>query len=186
MINTIQRKKISFLFDILDVTGNGQLEPDDFERVANRVSNILGYSQVSKNRLSLQVKSFRLFIQLLTDLGKDEVSINRQEWLTLFDEVLLPNPSLMRKYVHRSAAYIFALFDRNSDRVVSLEEYQDMFRVYNIPDEYSSIAFKKLDENGDGVLQFSEVMHAFYEFFLSDSETANGNWIFGKWDLVEA
>ncbi|WP_258103213.1 EF-hand domain-containing protein [Marinoscillum sp. MHG1-6] len=186
MISTIQKKKILLLFDVLDINKNGELQPDDFERVATKISDVKGYSEHSTNRLNLKVKSFRLFIQLLTDMQKEEASISKEEWLYVFENVLLPNERKIKGYVHRTAAYIFSLFDSNGDRVVSLNEYLNMFSVYGLEDEYAIIAFKKLDLNGDGVLQFYEVVQAFYDFFLSDSETVPGNWIFGNFDLVEA
>lgn len=184
MITPIQKRKLTHLFNILDADKNGILQPDDFTIVADRISNLLGYSKDSNSRLSLEARSFRLFIQLLTDLNKEEASIYYEEWIELFDKILLKNERLMYSYIQRTAAYMFMLFDQNGDQVVSEEEYMDMFRAYNISDEYVRIAFKKLDDNGDGVLQKDEIIYGFHDFFMSSDPDAKGNWIFGKWDSV--
>ena len=184
-MNPIQKRKITHLFNVLDVNRNKELQPDDFIAVANRISDLLEYPEKSRKRVALQVRSFRLFVQLLADLQKEETSITFDEWMRLFTVVLLKNEQIIKNYVRRTTAYIFMLFDHNNDHVVSEEEYINMFKVYNIDEEYARIAFKKLDENQDGVLSQDEVISGFHDFFLSGDSAAKGNWIFGKWDLEE-
>lgn len=183
MITTIQKQKIAHLFDVLDSSKNQILQPDDFTLVADRISNILKYSKNSTKRLELHSRSFRLFIQLLTDLEKEEASISKDEWNYLFENVLLQDERIIKSYIQRTAAYIFMLFDQNNDRMVSEEEYLDMFMAYEIPEEYVKTAFNKLDENEDGVLSRSEIINGLHAFFLSSDPQAKGNWIFGNWKV---
>lgn len=184
MIKAVQKRKITHLFNILDANNNGILQTDDFTIVANRISNLLNYSQDSTLRLGVQVRSIRLFMQLLTDLEKEHASISYSEWIKLFDK-LYENERQIKDYIQRAATYIFMLFDQDNDQVVSEEEFLDMFKVYNISEEYVRIAFRKLDINHDGVLQREEILEAFDDFFLSEDPLAKGNWIFGQWEVVE-
>lgn len=182
MISRIQERKLAHLFDVLDTSKNKCLTPEDFTLVADRISDILGYPNKSRNRLHLELRSFRLFVQLLTDLEKEETSITYDEWMHLFRSALTHRHDAITHYVHRIAGYIFTLFDHNSDQVVSEKEFIDMFAVYNIPEQYVKIAFKKLDENSDGVLSKEEVIGGFHDFFISEDKEAKGNWIFGDWE----
>lgn len=185
MISLIQEKKLSHLFDVLDTSKNKLLTPDDFTLVGDRISNILGHAPNSRSRLNVHLRSFRLFIQLLADLEKEEAAISYDEWMQLFRYTLLKKPHGIKSYIHRIASYVFTLFDQDNDHVVSEKEYVDMFTVYNISEEYVKVAFQKLDENQDGVLSRQEVIDGFDDFFLSSDPDAKGNWIFGNWAMSE-
>lgn len=186
MLTEVRRKKISYLFDILDANKNGLLQPDDFAAVAEKISNTLSFEDVATERLHLKLKSLRLYVQLLTDMGKDDVSISKAEWLELFGSRTMIDPKTAKKYIFRTAAYIFNLFDQNGDRVISKTEYLDMFRVYNIDLEYSELGFQKIDENSDGQITLSEMIIAFRDFLMSSNPEAAGNWIFGNWETEQA
>ncbi|MEQ9307246.1 MAG: EF-hand domain-containing protein [Marinoscillum sp.] len=186
MLTEVRRKKLSYLFDILDANKNGLLQPDDFAAVAEKICNILEFDGSSTERLQLKLKSLRLYVQLLTDMNKEDVSISKPEWLELFGSRTMINPKTAKKYIFRTAAYIFNLFDQNGDRIISKEEYLDMFRIYNIDLEYSEIGFQKIDENSDGQITLSEMIAAFRDFLMSSNPEAAGNWIFGNWDTSQA
>ncbi|WP_421873442.1 EF-hand domain-containing protein [Marinoscillum sp.] len=178
----VRRKKLSYLFDILDSNKNQLLQPDDFVEVAEKMCDTLNYSESDKDRLQLRLKALRIYVQLLTDMGKSDVSINREEWCQFFTTDSDSETSTARRYIFRTAAYIFHLFDQNSDHVISREEYLDMFRIYQIDLSYSEIGFEKLDSNKDGKISLKEMVSGFQDFLLSADPEAAGNWIFGDWE----
>ncbi len=77
MLTEVRRKKLSYLFNILDSNKNELLQPDDFSQVAEKMSDSLNFEENSKERLRLKLKSLRLYVQLLTDMEKEDVSITR-------------------------------------------------------------------------------------------------------------
>lgn len=182
MLTKLREKKLSYLFDILDANKNELLQPDDFALVAEKMSDILGYDQHSKQRLKLKLKALRLFVQLLIDMNKEDTSINKEEWLKLFGSESPMPAKMASSYINRTAGYIFQLFDQNEDRVITKNEYLDMFRVYDIDLSYSAIGFEKLDENKDNLITLEEMTNAFKDFLMSSKPDAPGNWIFGNWE----
>ncbi len=180
-MNTIQKAKLEYLFAILDANQNHILQLDDFTNVAERISDQLGYDQQSKARLDLNLKSYRLFVQILADMGKQDISINKDEWLTFFEYFQRTRPKFIHRYISRVANYVFSLFDHNNDQLISKEEYTNMFKIYGLDEEFVHVGFDKLDQNNDHYISKEELMKGFYEFFLSANEEALGNWIFGDW-----
>jgi len=181
MLSEVQEKKLRHFFSVMDDDGNHILEPDDFTAVAHKISDILEYPKKSSKRLQLHVRSYRLFIQLLADIGKEETNITLEEWLGLFDRILHGKSTYIKNYVYRTASYIFSLFDQDGNRYIDKDEYRDMFRVYGINEAYLENGFGKLDINGDGQLSKNEIIKGMTDFFLSSDPEAPGNWIFGDW-----
>ncbi|MEO9871605.1 EF-hand domain-containing protein [Ekhidna sp.] len=174
----LQKQKLSHFFNVLDYNGNEILEQDDFERVGNTVSTIIGYRENSRERLLLRLKAHGLFIQILKDIDKVEAEISLEEWLKFFDDVVLSQPN---DYVNQSSTYLFSLFDQDGDGHIDEGEYLDMFKAYGLYMSVAKKAFDLLDINGDGKISGGELVKAFEDFFHSSDADAAGNWIFGDW-----
>ncbi len=186
-ISDIQRKKIGHFFNVLDNNGNGVLQPDDFTGVGRKICVSLGLVPKTKEYELTILNSYRLFIQIMTDLGKDDdVEITIEEWTRFFEYNLIvdsdTDPLPINGYIKRTVNYIFNLFDRNKDGFISADEYIQMFETYNIDISNSAESFKKLDLNDDKVISREEMITAFQEYFLSSDPDAPGNWIFGSWE----
>lgn len=169
---------MTHFFNVLDSNGNGVLEQDDFELVGDRLSDLIGHGPNSRARLLLRLKSQSLFVQVLTDLHKDEAQLSCDEWIHFFQTVVLAKPN---DYINQSATYLFSLFDQDGDGHIDESEYLDMFKAYGLYVSVAKKGFDKLDINGDGKISGGELVKAFEDFFLSDDEEAAGNWIFGDW-----
>ncbi len=184
-ISDIQQMKIEHFFRVLDNNNNGVLQPNDFTDVAKKICESIGIAEGSEEFELMIVHSYRIFIQIMTDLGKHQgVTITRDEWQKFFETNLKKSdddPSPINGYIVRIVYYIFNLFDENRDGQISMDEYIQMFEVYGIDVRYSQESFMKLDLNDDGVLSKSELTQAFTEYFLSSDENSPGNWIFGHW-----
>jgi Ca2+-binding EF-hand superfamily protein len=186
MISPFRKKKIDHFFQVLDRNRNGVLQPDDFKGVAVNICELAGIDKYDKRFDNTIVQSYRIFIQVLTDLEKHiELEITRDEWIVFFERNLISDldasPPIAR-YITRVVYYIFNLFDINQDSVISKDEFVNMFDVYGIDSKYSEHAFKQLDLNDDQVLSMDEVVEAVKEYFFSEDKEARGNWIFGPLD----
>lgn len=177
-MTTLQKQKMVHFFNVLDNDGNGVLEKDDFELVGDKLSDLIGYSTTSRERLALRLKAHSLFIQVLSDIGKEEATLTEEEWLHFFEDVVLAKPN---DYINQSATYLFSLFDQDGDGHIDESEYLDMFKAYGLYMSVAKKGFDKIDINGDGKISGGELVKAFEDFFLSDDEKAAGNWIFGDW-----
>lgn len=185
-MSDIRKQKLTYLFQILDSDRNGILEPDDFVLVAERISDMLQIGQEDNQRLQLRFKATRIYMDLLQDMGKTVVDMNNNEWYSYFASDEESDTSAAKRYIFRTASYIFMLFDQNGDKQISKREYQDMFGVYQIDLEHSEYAFDQLDTNHDGQISMAEMVDAFEDFFLSLDPDAAGNWIFGNWKSTSA
>ena len=108
----IQKQKSTHFFNVLDNNSNGSLEKDDFELVAESISDIIGHEENSVSRLELRLRSHGLFVKVLKDLEKVEAKVALDEWVQFFDKIVLAKPN---DYINQSATYLFSLFDQDMD-----------------------------------------------------------------------
>lgn len=176
------QSKLEYFFDILDENANNVLQPNDFIAVANKLSDKLNYGEKSRVRHKLTLQASKLFVQILTDLEKEDENLSRKEWLSFFQFYGFENPTYIKAYIERIVNYIFSLFDRNFDKYINREEFTEMFRTYDLDREFETIAFDRLDQNKDDFISKEELVAGFCDFFLSSNPEAPGNWIFGNWN----
>lgn len=185
MLSEIQRKKLIHYFNILDHNHNGILQEEDFTGVAENTCLILGIGLESEEHLMLKKRAQRIFQRFLQDINETKNNtIAKEEWLVYFEEKVFQgeNFNTLRDYITFTTKFIFDLFDQDKDGYISLDEYIDMFTIYNIDVKYSAKSFLRLDSNGDEQLSKVELYNAVTDFFISTDGEADGNWIFGNWD----
>lgn len=180
MTDGILEQKWHYFFSVLDTDRNGVLQPSDFLLVADRISDLVTFNHADQ-KTSLSSRSYRLFIQITTDIGKEETTLTREEWIRFFNEIVLSRPS---RYIATTARYIFSLFDQDGDGYISREEYLDMIRAYGLNLDEIEDNFALLDLDDDGFISKYEMIQAFEAFFLSNNRTDPGNWIYGDWKEI--
>jgi Ca2+-binding EF-hand superfamily protein len=163
---------------VLDHDGNGVLEEEDFTLIGDGISDQIGYAKNARERLSLKVKAYSLFLQILEDIGKSKAELTPDEWLRFYEEFVLVKSN---EYIRQASNYLFLLFDQDGDGYIDEAEYVAMFRAYGLYTANAKMAFDKLDLNSDGRISDEELIKAFSDFFLSSDPDAAGNWIFGDW-----
>lgn len=174
----IQKDKILHFFHVLDRDSNGVLEEEDFTLVGDGISDQIGHSTNSTQRLSLKVKAYSLFLQILKDIGKPEATLTQDEWLLFCENHVLVKSN---DYILQTSDYLFSLFDQDNDGYIDKDEYLDMFKAYGLYGANAMKAFDLIDLNGDEKISKQELIKAFSDFFLSSDAEAAGNWIFGDW-----
>lgn len=175
----IQEQKIAHFFRVLDRNDNGILEEGDFTMVSDGLSDEMGHGKNSAARLTLKVKSYDLFLQILKDMGKHEASLTMEEWVEFFEKNVLLKSN---NYIHQTSDYLFSLFDQDENGYINRKEYMDMFHAYGLYKANSAKAFDLIDLDGDEQISRQELIKAFVEFFQSSDPEAAGNWIFGHWN----
>ena len=133
MISPVRKKKIQHFFDVLDINRNEILQPDDFKDVAVKICDYASIDKFDKRYDNTIVQSYRIFIQVLTDLEKHiELEITKDEWILFFERNLISDLDAappIEQYITRVVYYIFNLFDINQDSVISLDEFINMFKI---------------------------------------------------------
>lgn len=178
----IHKDKVRHLFNVLDIDRNGELQPSDFVNVGEQIIAQLGLDKDSRSARLILLKSHRLFVQLLADLHNPELSLTLWDWIAFFrNQIESEEEKILDHYIHNTSRHIFDLFDMNSDRLISREEYANMLTIYNISQETAFEGFEELDKNSDEFICVEEMISGLNNFFKSDDPEANGNLIFGQW-----
>ncbi len=188
MLTDFQRKKLTYLFELLDDNKNGYLQLDDFSDIAEDLCVNLGYAYESSDHRFIVEKSVGFFYKLLKDIPHEANQIiSLESWLDFFDQKIIKpkNEELLDEYIELFIGFLFDLFDENHDGYISVDEYADLFMTYRIDIKYSAKSFVNLDINGDGKLSKNELIHAAEIFLTSDDSEQKGNWIFGSWDNIQ-
>lgn len=177
-----QKKKVCHLFKVLDVDGNGHLEPDDFLLVGRKIIKYMGLEEESRAARLILIKSHRLFVQLMIDVHNTDFTLTVWDWVAFFRSQTVDKTSAtLSYYIQRTSRHIFDLFDANGDQMISRSEYANMLTVYGISHEMANQSFKELDLNHDDLISAEELMQGLANFFLSSDSDAKGNLIFGAW-----
>jgi Ca2+-binding EF-hand superfamily protein len=183
MLSSVQQSKVAHLFNVLDSNKNGELQLEDFVEVCEEIIRNLGWNGDEREAKLMLRKTTRLFIQLLMDVNKQEMTITFHDWLKFFEKELekKEGSGLLYYYIYRINHHLFNLFDLNNDGYIDFSEYVNMFGVYNISMNECQESFNKLDHNHDDRISREELIHGLDEFFKSSREDARGNWVFGNW-----
>ena len=184
MLSEFQREKLTYFFNLLDLSRNGSLQLEDFSEIAERVREQLGYDYSGDEYRFIVNKAVHFFHQLLRDIPKPEKQgIDLEQWLEFFDKRIVNgnDRDFQEEYLENVIGFLFDLFDENHDGYISVEEYADLFLMYGIDIKYSAKSFINLDLNRDDRLSKNEILHAVEVFFTSDDPSEKGNWVFGKW-----
>ncbi|MFK7952111.1 MAG: EF-hand domain-containing protein [Ekhidna sp.] len=182
VLSEIQKRKIHHLFNVLDIDGNGFLQPDDFVHVGKSIIELLSLDENSRAAKLILLKSHRLFVQLLTDLHNPDLSLTLWDWIEFFrDQIENSDRGTLEHYILRTSRHIFDLFDINGDKKISRAEYTEMLTIYDLSHETVIKGFEDLDENRDDVVSAEEMIAGLRNFFLSSDPDAKGNLIFGDW-----
>lgn len=187
MLSELQRNKLSYFFDLLDLNRNELLQHNDFSDLAELVREKLQLKEGSSEHEYIAKQSVRLFHQLLSDISPEEPqSIKKSEWLDFFedkfgDEV---DEEILETYQMQIYLYVFDFFDVNKDGFITRDEYEWFFELFKLDQEFLDKSFSKLDVNGDQKVSRYEMLAAIEEFLTSDEEDAAGNWAFGNWNVT--
>ena len=76
------------------------------------------------------------------------------------------------------------VWDRMQFFEKALDEYSNMFSIYNLDDSDCEKSFKSLDKNSDQHISLDEMIAGLDDFFYSKRVEASGNLIFGDWQKV--
>lgn len=179
MLTDLQKRKLMKLFSMYDAGCNGFLVSKDFDKVAQKLSNIAGWSVRSPKCVTLTHQLSQEWRCLKGDADTDrDRKISLDEWFCYYDEML----SDEQKYTERREslqALIFDVFDHDEDGYLSEAEWGKLLTVYNISPVYTRLIFPLLDTDNDGLLSKTNTLELMRQFFYSDDPAAPGNLIFG-------
>ena len=181
MLSPIQKRKLSYLFEIFDANHNGELEFEDFQYVGKNIcaglkidSDFVDYDRIMRICKDMYAKAICKISPGLHD------PITLEKWLEYFSRS--SDNAIVDEFVNLTVNYVFGAFDEDRDGNININEYANMFRVYGIDTTYSEKGFRQVDTDGNQEISKEELQDALTEFLTSPDPNARGNWIFGNWN----
>ncbi|MEU3765848.1 EF-hand domain-containing protein [Amycolatopsis keratiniphila] len=171
MASDLQRRKVSGVFAAMDVDGDGFLEEQDFQALADRWARRRGPGD--ERRLTGIMLSWWTTLLAASDLNRDN-KVTLDEVLLVVDK--LPDTP---EAVTATADAMFEAVDENRDGLISAAEYHQLIEVWNGCPTDTDATFPLLDSDGDGMLSRDEFAALWLEFWAGDDAEAPGTLVFG-------
>ena len=178
MLTDVQKQKLAHLFNVMDSDGNGIVEWDDFERIADNIASTRDLEPGSQEYEAL-MGQYRYGWEQAQPFVEG-AGMNRDQFLASYDAIL-GTPGVYDTLVRPSAGMIFDIFDMDGDHKVSVNEWREFFRCHSIDPDEADRCFGKYDLNGDGYVSRSELVDLVGQFYLSSDPEAPGNYLFGTY-----
>jgi len=180
MLSDFQRSKLDRRFELLDADGDGHITAADYDAVAARLCQAFGFAEGSPQHEKVHVIQLRLWTALSRRMeAEDTGRISRRQFAESCARSIIEAEHGYDRIIGPVAQTIFDLVDGDDSGTLEVEELTAWFNAYGVCADDAERAFKRLDRNGDGVLDLAEVEQALKEFYTSDDPAAPGNAIFG-------
>ncbi|XP_044260480.1 sarcoplasmic calcium-binding protein [Tribolium madens] len=168
------RRKIRTFHGILDVNKDGVISYDDFKLLAERFIK-LGH---------LSEKHTHEFQNLLKDLWEKRWGpispynlVTVEQFLEDMHHVI--NDKHLVRRAHSFLPYLFRALDKDQSGEISEDEFKLFFQCLGLQEEDAILAFRSMDEDGDGVVTMKEFVKHGREFFLTEDENKISKYFFG-------
>lgn len=182
MLSELQQRKFTRLFRLYDLDKDGVLRQADFEQFAVNIARAGSPNAPADCQQQLRAMYAQQWrqVQQFADVNRDEM-VSLAEWLQHHD-ALVSAPGLADELPKGLLNGFYALWDvidPGAGRVTTAHRYQMFFAGFNEDPASAAAVFKRLDLDGDGVLDEAEVTRRMVEYFGDDPHAA-GNWLVGE------
>ncbi|MFF5213018.1 EF-hand domain-containing protein [Streptosporangium sp. NPDC000396] len=173
-------RKFDKRFTLFDVDGDGVLTRDDFQITATRFLTAFGVPADSAKGRDVMAAYASMWNALIHSADSDsDGHLTRAE----FTAYLAGEEFRTSGYAAtagRIAESVLTVCDADGDGRVSYQEFAVIPGISSLPDDERREVFNRLDTDGSGHLEISEIHAAQRDFYNSTDPTAPGNLIFGR------
>jgi Ca2+-binding EF-hand superfamily protein len=177
MLTDLQQRKLTRFFKVYDIDGSGAIEESDYMRIARNIARMRGLQPGSTEYKKLEAKfSFVWeYMQKFGDPNRD-YAVSLPEFLEYAESVLEGNYAAIEG---STGSFLFELIDSDGDGQITLDEFRQFYRAYDIHDTEVDFIFRKLDLDADSTISTDEFARLGYDFHYSDDPDNPANWFFG-------
>ena len=183
MLTDLQKRKLMRMFNAFDQNRDGILEQQDFEQFAANLAKAFNVEVSSSAYEQLQQTLVQHWQQLQQVAGAGRDQVNPESWLQFYDSLLSSEETTgarLNAYMDGFYAVWDVVDPGAKGRGTTLERFKSMYRAYNLDEAVGEAAFRRMDSNGNGVLDRDEMYQRTMEFYGDDPD-APGNWMFGPY-----
>lgn len=180
MLSLIQQRKLTRLFRVHDLDGNGYVERMDYERLVDSVGRRRGWAADSTERAALRS---RVLSQWAAICGAADPPgsgrVDLEGWLALWNSIL---QAAYEERVRGVAELLWETMDGDGDGRITREESHLWFEAYGLTADDAERTFTRCDRDGSGFVTRDEWLAQIDQFFLSMDPADPGNLFFGPLD----
>lgn len=180
MISKVKLAKLTHYFNVTKMPGDEVVTKDNYLMRAESVIQVLGIPSDSEGAQALRAGYAQYWDALAVADTDNDNAVTLEEWIAHFEQ-LGQDPAQFEAIAVSRGETIMRLFDSDHDHRISKAEFHTFFNAAGFPESEYTLAFEKLDRNGDGHLTFDELRTAGREFYASDDPDARGNWLYGDY-----
>jgi hypothetical protein len=184
MIGDLQRLKASHYFALIDESGDGLVEAEDFELRAERLADAQNVTDPDERaQLRQRVMSWWEHLCALADIDDDD-RVTREEWQTYWEALQASvnqggeTGERTLQSLERAARGTFQAMNKTGSSHVTESEYEEWLAAWGVDE--SKAAFDRLDRDDSGGLTEENLVEAVKEFYLSNDPQAPGNVLYGE------
>ena len=178
-LSPVQTQKLTTLFHLLDVDGNGVIERADHAQIVVRLGRLRGWEADSPEHGELGRKMMAMWERLAEMAPADDQGrVSLGVWIDWHERRLSADFASM-EVVFSGSDLALDLIDIDQDGMLSRGEYRLFYDVYGIDAEQVDEIFARLDINADGFITEDEINRLIRDFYFSTDERAPGSWFFG-------
>lgn len=180
MLSELQKRKLTQLFHLYDVDGDGYLATTDYAQVVVNLARIRGYERGTPAYEALEGAFMGIWarLQRSADADRDQ-RVSLDEFLVRYD-VMLRQPEVVESVIILLAEVVAQIADQDENGRIDRAEFVASMAAYGVSALEAQECFGYLDRTGDGSITRDELLMNVREFLCSDSPVAPGNWLFGK------
>ncbi|KPJ08054.1 Calexcitin-2 [Papilio machaon] len=181
MVSDFRRKKLMYMFKVLDKDGNGIIEKKDFEMSCcfGACRAHAAQQREMKQGDSTYDECFEIVWDALQKVGdsNSDGQVSAEEWVTMWDTV--SKSAADRDWLDKYCKFIFKMQDLNGDGFIDSDDFVAANIKSGTSKEEAWAAFQKLSQ-GKPKISMTEFQKLWYDFFISDDPNAPGNFIIGR------
>ncbi len=179
MLTDFQKTKLPNLFNLFDMDSDGTINQRDVVRIVDAFSIKRGWQNGEKEYKALYNHFLYIWENLLEAADKNsDDRLTLEEFLSFYGHII-ENEKVYTQMIEGLGTAVFSTFDTNNDGAISLEEYQDLYRVVGLECSFATAIFDQLDLDKNGTISISELLELMDQFFKSQNQHSPGNFLFG-------
>lgn len=181
-LTPLQKRKLTRMFEVLDVNDDGFVDRSDFTARVEAVARLSGWDERSREyvrNLDVALEEWRALCETV-DTDQDG-RVTLAEFLT-WGNIFLDDRAAVRAWARGDVQLLFDSMDTDGDERITIQEYRTYLTVCGVDASAADAFFAHADLNEDGRVTRAEMSHAVEEFLVSENPEAGGNFLFGPLD----
>jgi Ca2+-binding EF-hand superfamily protein len=174
-----KHKNLEVMIDIFDATRDGFLTADDFRQHANQTCAALRLEEGTPLWHTIHNALKTWWEYLHRDAATPNGRIPNRECVTIMENGLVDNPLFLESTVLQIAGTVFRVLDADGDNKIGETEYCQLYVASGLTAEIAINAFRRIDSNGDGIIELDEFVAVVREAFTTADPDSPGAWFFG-------